>query len=112
MKTKFTFSSTTRRHMHNLLIASVASIAIMLSSTSCSHTGAYWGVDQSYTVGNGSVYYGAYGGDGPHGHYNKKQYKKYLKQQKKLRKQQEKLRKKQQKHNKKHHPKRHRHHDD
>lgn len=99
------------RRLRRTVVALSLTGALALGCISCGSTGTYWGVDQHYPVGNGSVYYGAYGGDGPHHrHYSKKEYKKYRKEQKKLRKKQEKLRKKQMKHARKHH--RHHHHDD
>ena len=99
------------RRVWRTCLALSLSCVLALGCLSCGPTGTYWGVDQHYPVGNGTVYYGAYGGDGPHHHhYSKKEYKKYLKEQKKLRKKQEKWRKKQLKHARKHH--RHHHHDD
>ncbi|MCM1319586.1 MAG: hypothetical protein NC217_04325 [Muribaculaceae bacterium] len=91
--------------LNNKLVALFVAIMIMFGAAACGPTRSYWGVDQSYPVGNGHVYYGAYGGDGPH--YSKKQYKHYKKQQKKMRKEREKYLKKQRKQYKKRH-----HHDD
>lgn len=78
------------------LLPAAAAAAFLMGTSSCRSTGAYWGVDQQYPVGNGTMYYGAYGNtDAPHHFPSKKAYKKYVKQQKKLRKQQEKARKQQ-----------------
>lgn len=114
MKTNFTHRL--RRLWRPVLLCATA-LAIMAGVSSCGSSGAYWGVDQHYPVGNGSVYYGAYGGDGPYyGHhhhgYDKKRYKKYRKEQKKWAKKQAKYRKKQMKEARKHYRKHHHHDDD
>lgn len=111
MKTIFTFRPS-RLWRPALLCA--AALAIMAGTSSCGSTGTYWGVDQSYPVGNGQVYYGAYGGDGPYRHHHdKKRYKKYRKEQKKWAKKQAKYRKKQMKEARKHQRKHdHCHYDD
>lgn len=88
-----------------LPIAAIAALSLGLAS--CGSSGAYWGVDQQYPVGNGTMYYGAYGDTGQNHHFNQKEYKKYLKQQKKLRKQREKQMKRQYKQS---HKKHHHHH--
>ncbi len=90
--------------------------ALLTGTSSCDSAGTYWGVDQNYPIGNGNMYYGAYGGSGhgygPHHGWNKKEYKKYKKYQKKrekeYRKQREKAYRKQMKKAHKHW----RHHDD
>lgn len=93
----------------NRVLALFAAVLILVGVSGCGPAHSYWGVDQSYPVGNGHVYYGAHGGGGPH--YDKKHHKKMRKQRekylKKQRKEREKYLKKQRKHNKKH-----RHHDD
>lgn len=102
-----------KRRIFSLLVL----CSLTLGMVSCGPSRTYWGVDQSYPVGNGHVYYGAYGGDdyGPYHHHHKydkkryKKYKKYKKEREKYYKKQYKKYKKQQKHHHKHH---HHHHDD
>lgn len=98
----------TLSHIRHKVLVLSAAIFIAIGVTACGPTHSYWGVDQSYPVGNGHVYYGAHGGDGPN--YNKKEHKKMRKQRekylKKQRKQHEKNLKKQHKQPPKgHHPK-------
>lgn len=88
--------------LRNGIVSFAVLIGITVGLVSCGSTGSYWGVDQSYPVGYGHVYYGAYGGDGHHcSKHEKKRYKKYLKEREKY------LKKLHKKHKKHHH-----HHDD
>ena len=52
--------------------------ALLFGATACGTMGSYWGVDQSYPVGSGHVYYGAHGHSGPrHAPPLKRSYKKH-----------------------------------
>lgn len=88
-------------------------LALLGGLASCGPTGAYWGVDQAYPIGNGQVYYGARGGSGHH--YSRSYYKKQRKAQKKRekawKKQQKKREKAWKKQQRAHKRARHHHHD-
>lgn len=102
------------RRALSVLATLAVTFALLTGTSSCDSAGTYWGVDQNYPIGNGNMYYGAYGGSGhgPHHGWSKKEYKRYKKYQKKrekeYRKQREKAYRKQMKKAHKHW----RHHDD